>query len=387
MTKAAQAAGDPTHVPAAPAIEIVPEPLPLTLPADAPKEFGPREAGRIFVQQLHKLRRQSAEPEPGQTDAAAAQQQANEHGAPVEAQPSADTTEDAPAPEAEPGSSPEQDLPPIEPPRSWTKEAKQRFQSLPRETQEYLSVREQERDREVRRNQNEAAEARKALEAERQAAVQAKQRYEQVLPPLLKALEAANAGEFGDIKNFDDAEKLARENPARYAQYAARQQKLALIAQEAKAAEERRQAEQAKAWNAYAAKQDEALVERVPELAKPESRAALIKLGQDYLAHKGFTAEEANALHNATILRDARIQEIILDGARRWDAQNKLRAARKDPVPPPQRPGTSQPRRDALQTEIDSLSRQLDGATGQKAIRIAAGLRTARLKQADARRR
>jgi hypothetical protein len=385
MTEAVQAGG--AAAAPTPAAETAPEIQPLTLPADAPKEFGPREAGRMFAQQLHKLRRQSVEPEPGQAEAAQAQRQANEDGAPVETQPSADRTEDELAPEAVPGSNPEQELPPIEPPRSWTKEERQRFQSLPRETQEYLSVREQERDREVRRSQNEAAEARKAIEAERQAAAQAKQQYEQALPPLLKALEAANAGEFGDIKNFDDAEKLARENPARFAQYAARQQKLALIAQEAKVAEDRRQAEQARAWNEYAAKQDEALIERLPELAKPESRTALTKLAQGYLAHKGFTVEEASALHNATILRDARIQEIVLDGARRWDAQNKLKAARKDPVPPPQRPGVSQPRGDALQAQIDSLSQQLDGATGQKAIKIAADLRVARLKQANARRR
>src|SRR5882672_4996536 len=44
----------------------------------------------------------------------------------------------------------------IEPPRSWTKEEKERFFSLPRETQEYLANREQERDREIRRSQNEA---------------------------------------------------------------------------------------------------------------------------------------------------------------------------------------------------------------------------------------
>jgi hypothetical protein len=53
-------------------------------------------------------------------------------------------------------------LPPIDPPRSWTKAEKERFQSLPRETQEYLHTREQEREREFRRGQNEAAEQRKA---------------------------------------------------------------------------------------------------------------------------------------------------------------------------------------------------------------------------------
>jgi hypothetical protein len=43
---------------------------------------------------------------------------------------------------------PADELPPIEPPRSWTKDEKERFQSLPRETQAYLAEREQERDRE-----------------------------------------------------------------------------------------------------------------------------------------------------------------------------------------------------------------------------------------------
>jgi hypothetical protein len=373
-----------------PAGETPQPPIPaITLGADAPESFpDPRPAARALSQRrwaLHKERHGSAAQEQPQAATTETQLQQNEDGAPVETQPSAEhTTEATPDPEADPGSSPGQELPPIEPPRSWTKEERQRFQSLPRETQEYLSVREQERDREVRRSQNEAAESRKAVEAERKTLGEAKQQYEQALAPLLKALEAANAGEFGDIKTYDDAEKLARENPARYAQYAARQQKLALIAQEAKAAEERQRAEQTKAWNAYAAQQDRALLDRVPELAKPESRAALTKLGLDYLVHRGFTVEEASALHHATILRDARIQEIILDGARRWDAQNKLKAAPRNSAPPPQRPGVSQPRVDVLQARIDSLTQQLEGATGQKAIKIAAELRTARLKQANA---
>ena len=48
-------------------------------------------------------------------------------------------------------------------PRSWSKEAKLAFLCLPPQLQEYYVVREKERDREVRRCQTEAAEARKAL--------------------------------------------------------------------------------------------------------------------------------------------------------------------------------------------------------------------------------
>jgi hypothetical protein len=70
------------------------------------------------------------------------------------------------APEKDPGETtetadPQEALEPIDPPRSWTQAEKERFQSLPRETQEYLHTREQEREREFRRSQNEIAEERK----------------------------------------------------------------------------------------------------------------------------------------------------------------------------------------------------------------------------------
>jgi hypothetical protein len=53
----------------------------------------------------------------------------------------------------------------IAPPRSWPAELKVRFAALPYDIQRYLSDREKERDNAVRRAQNDAAEARKALAA------------------------------------------------------------------------------------------------------------------------------------------------------------------------------------------------------------------------------
>jgi hypothetical protein len=52
----------------------------------------------------------------------------------------------------------------INPPRSWPAEEKQRFLALPYATQTYLCKREGERDRAVRQAQNEAADARKKIE-------------------------------------------------------------------------------------------------------------------------------------------------------------------------------------------------------------------------------
>jgi hypothetical protein len=51
----------------------------------------------------------------------------------------------------------------VTPPRSWGHAEKVAFLKLPRELQVFYSVREDQRDREVRRCQNAAAEAKKAL--------------------------------------------------------------------------------------------------------------------------------------------------------------------------------------------------------------------------------
>jgi hypothetical protein len=68
----------------------------------------------------------------------------------------------------------------IEPPRSWPKALKQRFPELPFDVQTYLAPHEAQRDRVVRRAQNEAAEARKQLAQAQQttAANQAKRDHE-----------------------------------------------------------------------------------------------------------------------------------------------------------------------------------------------------------------
>jgi hypothetical protein len=52
---------------------------------------------------------------------------------------------------------------PVPPPRSWPQREWFRWDSLPRETQEYLHQRETERDKAVRRAQNEVGDLRKQL--------------------------------------------------------------------------------------------------------------------------------------------------------------------------------------------------------------------------------
>jgi hypothetical protein len=140
-----------------------------------------REAARVVAR--HRRRRpDAAEPSSAERD----EQTAVPDAAPASTQElaeEANAADDQPSGETQ-ATEPEGNLPPIEPPRSWTTEEKERFKSLPRELQAYLSEREQERDRDVRRRQNEAADERKAAQAEREAVARARQQYEAALPVL-----------------------------------------------------------------------------------------------------------------------------------------------------------------------------------------------------------
>jgi len=59
------------------------------------------------------------------------------------------------------------DIAGISPPRSWPGERKQRFKSLPYDLQVYVAAHESQREKTLRRAQNEAASARQKLEAYR----------------------------------------------------------------------------------------------------------------------------------------------------------------------------------------------------------------------------
>ena len=112
--------------------------------------------------------------------------------------------------------------PPIAPPASWDADAKTRFAKLPREDQEYLIKRESDRDRELRRMQNETAERSKAFEAERAKLAQQLPPFQQQLAQLTAALNNQVMSEFADIKGPEDLARMAETDPARYVRFDAR---------------------------------------------------------------------------------------------------------------------------------------------------------------------
>jgi hypothetical protein len=354
--------------------EQAPDFTPVTLPADAPESMDFRSAARAL--QGIRFPKKEAEAAPADAlSAPAAQEQESpvtpEDGAPQDAAP-AEATE-SPAEPAE--------LPPIEPPRSWSKDEKERFTSLPRDTQAYLAERETERDREIRRTQNEAAEKLKGLNVKEQAVEQARQQYESALPQLLQTLQDQTAGAFSDVKTIADVEKMAREDWPRYLQWDLQQKKIAATHQELQAAQQRQQTERAQKFSEFAKKEDALFEEKVPDLRDPEKAEKLRKSAVALLESIGFTNAELGASWSGEKdipLRDHRMQLLIHDAMQWREAQAKAKAAVTRPVPPVQRPGVAPAKNAGAMADIQRLQQQLDNASGIQAARIAADLVKAR---------
>ena len=348
--------------------EGAPAPIAVVTPAaDTGANLSISQAAQALAAARHKPKEQtqeSAAPPEVETPPESAQAD--------DAQPQADPVETTETPEPDAS-------PPIEPPRSWTKEAKERWQSLPRETQEYLASREQERDREVRRSQNEAAEKTKALTAKEQAVEQARQQYEAALPFVLQRLANIEAGQFPDIKNIDDAKKLATDDPFRFAQWQAHQMEVQDARQKYEAANQRQTDEFRKKWSEFASKQDQLLLDRAPELANKARQTKVEESAVGVLKDLGFTDQELVQAWNgeASISpRDVRFQLLLLDAVKYREAKAKPAPIAK-PVPPVQRPGVAKPAGAGNSEVIQNLTAKLE-RTGS--LRAAQELRAAQVR-------
>ena len=270
---------------------------------------------------------------------------------------------------------------PIEPPRSWSKEEKERFESLPRETQEYLSERESQRDRAVSQAQREAAEQRKAIEAQREQMEKARANYESYLPQVQQLLHDSLISEnFSDIKTISDLERLAKEDWARYLQWDVAQKKIASVQQQLQEANQRRQSEHLEKFVEFAKKEDAAFTERAPEAKDPKAFEKVQKGAVDLLKDVGFTDEElGQGWHGQRdfSLRDHRVQLLIRDAylyrenqARQKEAAKKMASQKKQPSPV-QRPGVVTGGNQALSSQIQELERRLPELRGNAAIEAA----------------
>ena len=358
--------------------------LEISAPADTPAYLSTHDAAAV----LRKLRQPkindtdttdprseagtgsaratTAAPEPGKESTAGSDPA--DDAAPADMQDPGERTEGADR-QAEPA--------PIEPPRSWTKEDKELFASLPRATQERLAERERSREGDFLR-QNEAAEKLKGLTAKEQAVEQARQSYEAALPQLLATLQQQQAGEFADITSMADVERLAREDWPRYLLWDLQQKKIAEVSQQLLAAQHRHVREKLAQFTDFARREDDLFKEKVPDMADEAKAAELQKKALAVLGDLGFEEAELAQAWNGTrdlSLRDHRVQLLVRDATLWREAQAKAKAAAQKPVPPVQRPGAARSESAASEAQIQALGKRLE-STGS--LRDAAALVRAR---------
>ena len=332
------------------------------LPADAPESFDTAIQAANYFTSL-KEKKAAKEPEEPLKDIPAESAEkpatAEKESAVADADP-----ETAPS-EAPDDAEPEDDLPLIEPPRSWTKEEKEEFKSYPREAQEKISKAATRYESEFRRSQNEIAETRKAVEAERVAAEQVRRQYEAQIPNLLRELESVNQAQFGDVRTMDDVVKLQSEDPFRFQAWQVHQMRLQAAKQEADRAEGHKAQERQSRRQAYESEQNKLLVELVPEMADPNKavtmRERAVAMLNDDLGLKNEQLSRWMADDTGhEILSNAGFQKLIADGLKYRDILKAPKAVAAKPLPLVTRPGTSRPAGSDASEREQALSRKTE---------------------------
>lgn len=295
---------------------------------------------------------------------------AGNESAEADAAPEGTTAEDQ---EAEP------EAPAIDPPKSWSKDAHERWAKLDRETQEYLATRDSEDQKAIKRALNEAADERKAVKAEREAAEQEKKTYQAKLPALMQALHDVTDREFSDIKSVADYERLAMEahrlsaeDPFRALQignylkaFDAHQQKVIAVNGELQKAEgEKRNATEAE-LNAYKNEHDKLFNEYAPELAEPKAKAEITEKAIKALTEDlGFSRSELDEFAShpvaAKLLFHSAFQKLVYNNLKFSDLKAAPAKAIPKPVPAVQRPGVSRAPGSANADAIQAIRNKLN---------------------------
>lgn len=277
-----------------------------------------------------------------------------------EAAPAQEATGEQPTETTEPA----EELPPIEPPRSWTKEQKSQFSNLPREAQEIISAREQDRETALRRGQNELAEQRKQAEAAQAQLNEALKQYAEATQAAVQFARQSSAGEFADIKTPEDISKLAAEDPLRFTRYQAHLMNVQQIETAARQAQEQQHKQYQAQWSEWSAKEDAKFLEMAPEMADKATAQKVADASVGLLKQVGLSDQDLAKLWNGEAslsLRDHRVQLLLLKAAKYDEAQKTApqKVAAK-PVPPVQKPGVTRAKGADDDLHIKNLEKQLE---------------------------
>jgi hypothetical protein len=258
---------------------------------------------------------------------------------------------------------------PLELPRSWSKDETEHWNKLDPHTQEVLLEKDSQWSRDIRRAQNEAADSRKSVDAERAALEQARQQTEQLNTQLLERTTQSFMGEFSDIRSQADVERMAREDWPRFSLYQAKMMELQSYQRSQQEAQTRNQQEYRTKWDKFAKDEDAHFLEKAPEM-QDEARATSVRnRSLTLLKDIGFSDEDLSKLWNGDLslsLRDHRAQLLIRDAVRYREAQSIARTKTVKPVPTVQRPGSPAARAPEADIRIRQLEQQFDKTASWK---------------------
>lgn len=328
------------------------------------------ETGPLSLDQAVSLldlpRKEAPEAEAAETEAPAAQtEQPDSLAEPMAKEPFGADTQTEGSKEGEPqeqevdGDEPEQ--PALEPPKFWDAEAKKRFGALPRDVQEIILRKEDERNAATARALQETAEKRKAAETTTSQLSVLKSRLDQIVPQAEQAIQDrwANVDWNAVVDRYGADQALKLKNMME----AERQQLAELRAAKQKADH----AAQAQFRNDRA----ERFKTVIPDLADAKLGPQRQKELVEFIGEAGIDPNWA--IHSAS----AEMLAIAYD-AMQWRkgksaAQTLVNAKPAKPAPQRQVPvkptGTSQPR-STNQTRIDQLSRKRE-LTIDEAVELA----------------
>jgi hypothetical protein len=250
----------------------------------------------------------------------------------------------------------------IEPPRSWNADEQAEFAKLPPALQQTIARRESQREALVTQRSQEAAEARRAFEGERQAVMAQRGEY---LSGLQKMMVLA-APEAAALSNVDWVAVQAH-SPAEYTRLQAMREalrgRLSAIEGEFQQHSQAIAYEQQQALGALVAREHTALNTAVPDFGDQVKGTQLRKDLSTYLQDKGgFTPQEIGQAYDHRLV-------LLAHKAMLYDRQIQNAAAadakRNNPAPQVQRPGVSQDSSDRsgdsrLRTRANRLGRTHD---------------------------
>jgi len=339
-----------------------------TLGSDAPAELSTNQAAKALAD-LRWERNNESSAEGAETATADTQLSGEDNAAP----------ERAPGENAE--NEPEEKLPPVERPRSWSKDDDDDWNALPRARQEKIAANERAREADINQRINKAAETSKAAEAKVAQAEQARQAYEARQAAYTQALETALQSDFGDIRSLDDVRNLQANDPFRFQAWQVRQMELSAAQAEKQQVEGQKAQKHATEWAKFVQEESNAFADSTPEYkakkADYDTKAAAV------LREIGFSDEELNRLasgEDKIPLFDRRIQQLLFDRIKLSEIKSAPKAVAKPDLPPVVRPGTSKPAGSDQSEQVKDLTRKLN-ETGD--IKFAQQLRALQARRAS----